>query len=116
MSPILQLLRRLHGNHGTAVIVWPLQCCAVLVTSVPAAMACTALEFAQSRCPTSLAHLLSVLFTLRFPGPATSPIVCRLAHSLLYCFLTAYRLPLSTVLVIVLGNLGLDVAPAAVLV
>ena len=61
------LLRRSYANPGTGVIVWPLQRPAVLLTSVPTAMACTVLQFARLRRPTSLAHFLSVLLTLRLP-------------------------------------------------
>ena len=43
-------------------------------------MARTTLEFAQLRRPPSPARPPSVLLTLRLPGPAASPIVCRLAH------------------------------------
>ena len=76
--------------------VWPPQCHAVLFTSVPAAMARTVLEFARPRSTISPARLLSVhvLLTLRLPGSAASPVMCRLAY------------PLVTML---LRHLGLDV-------
>ena len=80
-SPMVLLRPRSYANPGTGVIVWPLQCPAILLTSVLAAMACTALQFAQL---TSPACLLSILLTLRYLGPAASLFVCRLAPLVLF--------------------------------
>ena len=75
------------------LLVWPLLYLAVLLTSVPAAMARTALESAHPKRPTSPAGLPSVLPTLRPLSPATSP-VC--FHCLI-TFLQSYFLSVSLV-------------------
>ena len=49
-------------------------------------MARTALEFVQLRHSLSPACPLSVLLTLYLPGPAASPVMCRLAHPPLALF------------------------------
>ena len=58
--------------------MWSLQCPAILLTSVPAVMTRTMLQFAQPTRPTSPARLLNILLTPYLPG-AASPVVCRLA-------------------------------------
>ena len=78
-SHTVLLLHRSYANPGIRVIVWPLQHPAVLLTSVPAAMACTGLQFARPTCPPSPARLLSILLIHRLLSRAASPLVCRLA-------------------------------------
>jgi len=78
-------------------------------------MARTALEFAQLRHPPSRARPLSVLLTLRLPGPAASPVVCRLAHPPLVLF-PSLSIFVPSFLAMPLRDLGLNVVFAAVLV
>jgi len=78
-------------------------------------MALTGREFAQLRRPPSPARPLSVLLTLRLPGPAASPVVCRLAHPPLVLFPSLSIFVLSF-LPMFLRDLGLNVVFAAVLV
>jgi len=73
------LRHRSYSDHETGVTVWPLLRPAVLLTSVPAATARTALESARPTRPTSQALHPSVLLTLHPLGPAASPVVCKLA-------------------------------------
>ena len=53
-SPTVLLRRRSYANPGTGVIVWPLQCPAILLTSVLAAMARTALQVCPADKPNKL--------------------------------------------------------------
>ena len=78
------LLLRSYANPGIGVIVWPLQHPTVLPTSALAAMALTALQFAQLTHSTSPARLLSILLTFHLLHPAASPIVRRLAPIVLF--------------------------------
>lgn len=93
--------------------VCPPQCPAILLTGFSAAMARTMLQFTRPTFPTCPARLLSIILTLRLPGPAASPVVCRLTTPPLYCF--CYQVSLYTFLSMLLRDLGLSVVLAAVL-
>ena len=102
-SPAVLPHHRSYADHGTGVTVWPLLRPAALLTSVPAATARTALESARPKRPTSQAHHPSALLTLRPPGPAASPVMCRLADPpspppLYFFFLNTLLLSVSVVL------------------